>query len=226
VDPRDPLQFTDGVYSLLARYYFLNNANLWLWGIYGSGSLKGLETIKTKYGSVESGGRCQFPVPKGELAVSVNSRQDELGRAENRLALDGNWDIGPGVWFELCSGETITGPVNSLWQSCFTAGGDYTLNSGMTLTCEHFIRAYGAKIDRTDTLASISALSAAYSPGIMDSLNAMFFYGWEQKTLDPYFGWQRTYDDWKINLIAFSSPGNFGTALSGTGVQLVLTFNH
>ncbi|MDO8896287.1 MAG: hypothetical protein Q7V19_01460, partial [Bacteroidales bacterium] len=30
VDPRDPLQLTDGVWGLLGRYYFLNNANLWL----------------------------------------------------------------------------------------------------------------------------------------------------------------------------------------------------
>ena len=35
IDPRDPLQLTDGVYGLLARYYFLNNANLWIWGLYG-----------------------------------------------------------------------------------------------------------------------------------------------------------------------------------------------
>ncbi|MBN2274896.1 MAG: hypothetical protein JXK95_11220, partial [Bacteroidales bacterium] len=27
LDPRDPLQLTDGVWGLLARYYFLNNAN-------------------------------------------------------------------------------------------------------------------------------------------------------------------------------------------------------
>ncbi|MCK5168244.1 MAG: hypothetical protein KAQ75_00080 [Bacteroidales bacterium] len=32
IDPRDPLQLTDGVYGVLGRYYFLNNANIWLWG--------------------------------------------------------------------------------------------------------------------------------------------------------------------------------------------------
>ena len=32
IDPRDPLQLTDGVYGLLARYYFLNNANIWALG--------------------------------------------------------------------------------------------------------------------------------------------------------------------------------------------------
>ena len=28
IDPRDPLKLTDGVYGLLGRYYFLNNANI------------------------------------------------------------------------------------------------------------------------------------------------------------------------------------------------------
>ena len=36
MDPRDPLHLTDGVWGLLARYYFLNNANIWLWGLYGN----------------------------------------------------------------------------------------------------------------------------------------------------------------------------------------------
>jgi hypothetical protein len=43
IDPRDPLQLTDGVWGLLARYYFLNNANLWLWGLYGNNEKRGWE---------------------------------------------------------------------------------------------------------------------------------------------------------------------------------------
>ena len=35
-DARDPLQLTDGVWGLLARRYFLNNANIWLWALYGN----------------------------------------------------------------------------------------------------------------------------------------------------------------------------------------------
>src|SRR5512133_1230769 len=47
LDPRDPLQLTDGVWGLLARYYFLNNANLWLWGLYGNDKPKAWEMGKT-----------------------------------------------------------------------------------------------------------------------------------------------------------------------------------
>ncbi|MGB8490409.1 MAG: hypothetical protein WCE64_05075, partial [Bacteroidales bacterium] len=31
IDPRDPLKLTDGVWGILGRYYFLNNADIWLW---------------------------------------------------------------------------------------------------------------------------------------------------------------------------------------------------
>ncbi|KPK71093.1 hypothetical protein AMJ87_07695, partial [candidate division WOR_3 bacterium SM23_60] len=41
IDVRDPLRITDGVYALLLRYYFLNNANVWLWGLYGNHETKG-----------------------------------------------------------------------------------------------------------------------------------------------------------------------------------------
>ena len=41
IDPRDPLQLTDGVYGILGRYYFLNNTNIWLWVLYGNDETKG-----------------------------------------------------------------------------------------------------------------------------------------------------------------------------------------
>jgi len=47
IDPRDPLKITDGVDAVLVRYFLLNNANLWLWGIYGSDEPKGWEVAPT-----------------------------------------------------------------------------------------------------------------------------------------------------------------------------------
>ena len=42
LDPRDPLQLTDGVYGLLVRYYFQNNANIWALGIVRERNRQGL----------------------------------------------------------------------------------------------------------------------------------------------------------------------------------------
>ncbi len=74
VDPRDPLALTAGVWGLLGRYYFLNNANVWLWGLYGNEDVKGWEVTSTYEQIPEFGGRFQHPVPKGELAVTYHHR--------------------------------------------------------------------------------------------------------------------------------------------------------
>ena len=60
IDPRDPLQITDGVYALLGRYYFTNNANVWLWGLYGNDEVKGWEVIPSDDKSIEFGVRWTF----------------------------------------------------------------------------------------------------------------------------------------------------------------------
>ena len=73
IDPRDPLQLTDGVYAALARYYFLNNANIWLWFLYGNDETKGWEFLPTSEKKPEFGGRIQFPVYTGETGISLSS---------------------------------------------------------------------------------------------------------------------------------------------------------
>jgi hypothetical protein len=58
IDPRDPLQLTEGVYGLLLRYTYQNNANFWLWGLYGNNGAKGWEispTVKKKLRSMGCG---------------------------------------------------------------------------------------------------------------------------------------------------------------------------
>ena len=113
IDPRDPLQLTDGVYATLARYYFLNNANVWFWFLYGNDEPKGWELLSTTKKQPEYGGRIQLPLYTGELGLSYHRRQvgpDSINFSgiagnyskleEDRIGLDGKWDIGPGVWFE------------------------------------------------------------------------------------------------------------------------------
>ena len=66
IDPNDPLQLTEGVYGLLLKYTFLNNANIWLWGLYGNDDPKGWEAVPTQRKSAEYGGRLQAPFLSGE----------------------------------------------------------------------------------------------------------------------------------------------------------------
>ena len=110
LDPGDPLQLTDGVYGLLVRYYLQNNANIWLWGLYGNDTAKGWESIATADDTGEYGGRLQVPLLTGELALTYHRRGFDLvpgpeapvslpGErvAESRIGLDRKWGLGGGL---------------------------------------------------------------------------------------------------------------------------------
>ena len=94
-------------------FHFLNNANIWLWGLYGNENKKGWEFIPTNKKRPEFGGRVQYPALKGEMALSYHNREADFNQPdldsvsqsfgkipENKIGLDGRWDIGIGFWFE------------------------------------------------------------------------------------------------------------------------------
>lgn len=237
LDIRDPLELTDGVYSALMRYFFLNNANIWVWGLYGNEGLKGSEIYETDEHKMELGGRFQYPLPRGEIAFSVNRRfinqedwrkktsmcmQDGL---ENRFALDGNWDIGIGLWFETSAGEIRIGRNEKLWQNMLTVGSDYTFAGGIHVLFEHFFQSTKSDIQQLDERDNISALSIDYRLNIMDKLNGIAYYVWNQERVYYYFGWLRTYDNWRLNLCAFSSREETG-AFGEQGAQFMVIYNH
>ena len=238
LDIRDPLKLTEGVYAVLGRYYFLNNANIWLWGLYGNDNLKGLEAFETDEHKMEWGGRCQYPVPKGEAAFSFNRRyidiedwNNEMSEPmtdglENRFAIDGNWDIGIGLWFETSVEEIKINSNQQEWRKCLTIGSDYTFESGVHLLCEHFVQSTGSEIDQSDEKYDISALSLDYRFNIIDSINTIGYYDWDKEKSYYYVGWLRTYDNWQLNLSAFSNRDDDTSILSGEGVQCMLIYNH
>ena len=77
LDPRDPLQITDGVEAGLFRYTALNNTNLSLWLLYGNDEVRGWDVVPSDPNEVEFGGRLQFPLFKGELGLSYHHRDLE-----------------------------------------------------------------------------------------------------------------------------------------------------
>jgi hypothetical protein len=240
VDVRDPLELTEGVYALLGRYYFLNNANIWVWGLYGNDELKGLETFKTDEDRLEFGGRFQHPVPRGEIAFSFHRRyldsedwkrkmapKPELaGGSENRYGLDGNWDIGVGLWFEAVAGK-INGKED-LWQEFLTVGTDYTfaVGPGIHTLLEHFIESAGPEVFNQENVNRFSALSVDFSVTLLDSVNAIWYYDWKKERIYTFVDWQRTYDKWMINFSLFSNREDEAGLYGGTGFLCMLTYNH
>ncbi|UCD93512.1 MAG: hypothetical protein JSU69_06990 [Candidatus Zixiibacteriota bacterium] len=249
IDARDPLKITDGVYALLLRYYFLNNANIWLWGLYGNDEPKGWEKYATDDETPEFGGRVQLPVPGGELAVSYHHRRAQLSGGsdiavpregdkfpENRFALDGKWDIGVGLWLE---GVLIHQNARSLsyrWRRLVNVGVDYTfeLGSGVSVLGEHIIIDRSRKALGSGSGANMSALSVSYSLGVIDYVSGIVYYDWDNEQFYRLVDWRRTYDDWIIHVIGFWNPesrqiyqdGGGNALYGGKGVQLMVVYNH
>jgi hypothetical protein len=251
VDPRDPLQLTDGTWGLLLRYYFRNNANAWLWGLYGNSDPKGWETLPTARRTPEFGGRLQVPLFSGEAAASVHYRRsaitgDPAGPAagESRFALDGKWDIGVGFWVEGAfthqDGTALMVPVGSAsplpWQRSLAAGVDTTfaLGNGLYLLAEQFFsQAAATPLGAAGGGLSFSALLARYPLGLLDSLGAIVYFDWRSRKMYNFVSWQRTTDRWQFHVMAFWNPGQAagpqglsGAGMfAGRGMQLLAVWN-
>ena len=247
VDPRDPLRITTGVWGLLGRYYFLNNANIWLWGLYGNKDPKTWETGRTKQGFPEAGGRIQAPVPKGEAGISFHHRQvDTLGFhlsttsaamfAENRIALDAKWDVGPGLWFE---GAWInkTRDIGSLTnQVIVNAGIDYTLGigNGVSLILEQLITANDERPFAFMDPVYFSALSLSYPVGLFDNISVIMYYNWSLDQSYNLINWNRKFNKVQVYLMAYWNPETYtlpqqqdtGSLFSGRGIQVMAVYNH
>lgn len=249
LDPRDPLQLTDGVWGVLGRYYFLNNANIWLWGLYGNEDLKGWEMLPTDERSIEAGGRLQMPVAAGEMGLAYHYRQvdpsgSEFGTPypaqgvfpEHRIGLDGKWDLGVGVWFEGTVTRQSFHIPEPRYQHLLTVGMDYTFDvgNGLHVLGEHVVRMEAKNAFSSGASQSISALSVDYPLSLLDTVSGIVYYDWEQRDGSLFLTWQRTYDRWQVHVSAFWSSNQAiatgnpeGTSsIAGNGVRLMLVMHH
>lgn len=249
VDPRDPLQVTEGVHGLLGRYYLRSNANIWVWALYGNDALKGWETMNGEDREIEFGGRGQLPVRKGEMGLSYHQRRvdpegSDFGArhpaqgvfAERRIGLDGKWDLGVGLWFEGTVTRQALDVPAPRYERLLTVGLDYTLNvgNGPHLLFEHLLRARAEDALGSGDGRAVSGLSAEYPLSLLDTVSAIVHYDWESEGWSRFLAWRRAYDRWQVQVSAFWNPGRLSVAgeaaasgnLAGSGLQLLVVFNH
>jgi hypothetical protein len=261
LDPRDPLQFTKGVPAALFRYYFLNNATLSVWGVKGDNKTKGLEIIPSEENSIELGGRAQAPVFNGEAAISYHYRTADISPLipegimfeadpipEQRLALDGKWDLGIGFWFEGVVAQKslktpsipndffIGGDHSYIYQKYLTIGADYTfgLGNGLHVLGEHFIYDISPELNRRRTTTELSALMMSYNLSLWDQITGLIYFNWDAEEIFNYFTWRRTFDNFIFNISMFWNPdsaligagGNSSSFGRGKGFQIMVVYNH
>jgi hypothetical protein len=247
IDPRDPLQLTDGVWGLLGRYYFLNNANVWLWGLYGNEKAKGWELAETKEDHPEFGGRIQAPIPSGEAAITYHHRvantrargalMPELDYIpENRFGLDVRVDYVVGMWVEGAWIQKTKDMGLYTHQEMMNVGMDYTfgIGNGLSVTLEHLLAAYDSRVFALENRTSFSALSFSYPLGLFDHLTAIFYRDWTNNNLYSFVNWQRQYNKITLYLMAYWNPGQYNlpaqrgseSLFAGRGIQIMFVFNH
>ncbi|NUN10248.1 MAG: hypothetical protein HUU54_13830 [Ignavibacteriaceae bacterium] len=247
IDPRDPLQLTDGVWGLLTRYYFIDNTNVWLWGLYGNSELKTWEFIKTLRSTPEFGGRIQSPLLNGEAAITYHFRKTDLTTApllistknkssEHRIGIDGKWDYEAGIWIEsaFIFRDAEMGILRN--QELITAGLDYTigLGNGLNISAEHLLSTAGEKPAQFSNKTDLTALSFSYPISISDQITFISYYDWKRNNSYNFLNWQLIWDNTSLSVMAFSNPaeaplpqqsGNT-TSFSGAGFQLLYIYNH
>jgi hypothetical protein len=251
MDVRDPLQLTDGVYGVLAKYFFQNNANLWFWGLIGNKNPKGYELWGSTQWSPEIGGRFQMPAGPGEIALSTHHRKIEYQNGssvgfsryetnESRIGLDGKWDVGIGFWFE--SSVTLTDTQNQMnpllfkIQDMWNLGADYTLpvGNGMGVTVEYFRYHAGDQFLVSGSSVNVIGTMLNYPLSLLDNLSGMVFYLPDQNKWMNYLSWGRTYDNLNIYGIAYWNPlyvqlvsaqSANRNMFAGKGVQLMVSYN-
>jgi hypothetical protein len=248
IDPRDPLQLTDGVYGLLGRYYFLNNANIWLWGLYGDDKIKGWEIIPSKKNSIEYGGRVQLPLFTGEVAATYHHRTADPGpllpdsinqnetSPENRFALDAKMDLAIGLWAEVALTRQDFSFTDLNYKSLLNAGMDYTfgLGNGLNLMTEAFGYLQGDMPFGSEEQLWYGLLSASYPVSIIHNLSAMLFYDFTNNRFYRFINWSVAYDRWSFYIMGFWNPDTYSlynvdprtTLYGGWGFQLMAVFSH
>ncbi len=247
LDPRDPLQLTDGVWGVLARYYFLNNANIWLWGLYGNNEIRGWEIIPVNRHIPEFGGRLQFPVPSGEMGLSyhhrvADSRMSEysipaIGNIpENKIGIDAKWDLVAGIWIEGSYTNKSRNVGIYTNQLSLTAGLDYTfgIGSGLYVAFEQLYASYDEKPFELKNDLSFSLMTVNYPLGLFDKLSAIVYYNWGNNTVYNFLNWQRQFDKTMLYVMAYWNPSTFQlpaqtstqNIFAGKGIQLMFVFNH
>lgn len=247
IDPRDPLQLTNGVYGIMGRYTFLNNANIRLWGLYGNEKARGFDVVPTNKTIPEFGGRIQHPVPKGELAFSYHHRSANTSNLdfvntfseipENRFALDGKWDVGIGLWFESVYIHRKKYIGNLTNQTLLNIGVDYTfpLGTGLNAVVEHMQINFNEEQFNVNNGMHLSAATFMYPLSFFDTLSTVIYYDRSSENTSFFINYSHQFKKLTGYLMGYYNPESIQTGIQqnelfnqfkGPGIRLMLVYNH
>ncbi|MFN2379222.1 MAG: hypothetical protein ABR519_03305 [Bacteroidales bacterium] len=249
MDARDPLQLTGGVYGLLGRYYFSNNANIWLWGLYGNSEPRGWDYLKSDSHRPEFGGRLQLPIPSGEMAFSYHNRKIDdilpapddlfpdlpLYHTEQKIGFDIRADIVIGIWAEATVKRS--NGFRPEWERMLTLGSDYTfgIGNGVSVTAEYLTLASAGNLTgESVTSDSFVALSANYPLSVISTLSGMVYINPADGDLYRFLNLSLVFDRFSYYLIGYWNPDSYklfnteagSNPFNGKGFNIMIVLNY
>lgn len=234
IDPLDANQSTKGFHALLGRHYFANNANIWLWGIYADGDPKGIELIPSHTSSIEAGGRLQYPIPRGEIGLTLHRRNAHPEGSiehpmETRVGLDARLDNVIGLWTEgMYSRMQSYDAMDETHILSATLGMDYTIGigNGIYLLAESNL----SYLEQAEHFKArnphfVSALMLTYPLGLLDNFTLLNYYNHQDgKSLHALL-FRRAYDYLSIELGLIHDLGQSFGGRDNRSIKLNLYYN-
>ena len=210
IDPRDNDKQTAGVYALLYKKYFRNNANLWGWILTSEDNLKH-DFFKDDFSDkLEFGGRIQYPFQYCTAAISYHHIQEDEDTeiTQDKLGIDLRWDSFAGYWIE-SSLDFFDTPQGKYYGRNTTLGIDYTipLGFGIYTVIEHlfYTREEDNFYDQEDKAGS-TALMLSYPISMFDNIRAITNYNWLQEQWYHFISVSRSYDLLTIRINGYLNP--------------------
>jgi hypothetical protein len=121
-------------------------------------------------------------------------------------------------------------------QEIVNIGIDYTfgLGNGLTVIYEQLISSYDRQPFSFSDSKVFSLLSFTYPVGPFDSASAIVYYDWTRNKAYNFITWQRQFNKISLYLMGYVNPREYNIPaqtggsmiFSGTGMQLMLVFNH
>lgn len=186
-------------------------------------------------------------MPAGELALSYHHRtadsRDVIGLPvldkvpENRIGLDGKWDVEVGLWFEAVYVSKTKDVGQLTHQHYLTLGTDYTfgVGNGLNVVAEHMLASLDEKAFAFDgAISNTSAATIMYPLTLNDNISSVFYYSWEEEVVSAFVSYEHQFRRLVGYIMAYYNAETTTQLqqnellynLTGPGLRLMVVFNH
>ncbi len=148
--------------------------------------------------------------PSKPVFVVNDQPPGELCFLNYRFGLDGKWDLGPGMWYELSMSGTTNyhGAMSHL--ALLTLGADYTFGwgNGLNVMVEHMLIAAGSRLRSLPDKAALTAISTSYATDFFNQFRIIGYFVWKNEQPYTFLQYECALSKGKLQLMVWANPEN------------------